>query len=284
MIARKSALILFAQLLNGIIGFVGLKFIALYMEPWEYGIVGFAYGFVSLFSIFGDLGFGAAHVKRISEGKDFGKCVGTFAAVKIILTGIFAFGTILSIVIWRFVFGRGFESPLHEQAVYILLAYFILASLTQVFTATFSATKEIAKSQIPYFMFTLVRVLITLFIAYFGYGVLILAYTYLLGEIFQFVFAYYFFRTYSVKKPSMEYLRNYAKFAFPIAIASASSLIITNIDKKLLQQSTVSTERYFTRTSSYGAQSFGYKENIYGNCQENNPMVEILSFCHFKKE
>ena len=163
------------------------------MEPWEYGVVGFAYGFVALFSIFGDLGFGAAHVKRISEGKDFGKCVGTFAAAKIILTGIFASGTILSIVIWRFVFGRGFESPLHEQAVYILLAYFVLSSLTQVFTATFSAKKEIAKSQIPYFIFTLVRVLITLFIAYFGFGVLALAYTYLLGEIFQFSSCVLFF-------------------------------------------------------------------------------------------
>ena len=235
MIARKSALIIFIQLLNGILGFVGLKFIALYMEPWEYGIVGFAYGFVSLLSIFGDLGFGAAHVKRISEGKDFGNCVGTFAATKIILTGILASVSILSIAIWRFVFGRGFESPLHEQAVYILLTYFVLASLSQVFTVTFAAKKEIAKAQIPYFMYTLVRVIITIFIAYFGYGVLALAYTYLLGEIFQFCFAYYFFRSYPIKKPSIDCLKNYATFAFPMAIASASYIIITNVDKVVIQ-------------------------------------------------
>ena len=103
------------------------------------------------------------------------------------------------------------------------------------FTATFSAKKEIAKTQIPYFLFTLVRVLITIFIAYFGFGVLALAYTYLLGEIFQFCLAFYFFRTYSVKKPSIDYLKNYTKFAFPIAIASASSLIITNVDKVIIQ-------------------------------------------------
>ena len=145
MIARKSAFIIFVQLLNGILGFVGLKFIALYMEPWEYGVVGFAYGFVALFSIFGDLGFGAAHVKRISEGKDVGKCVGTFAATKLILTGILASVTILSIILWRFVFGRGFESPVHEQVVYILLFYFVLASLSQVFTTTFSAKKKSLK-------------------------------------------------------------------------------------------------------------------------------------------
>lgn len=235
MIARKSALIIFVQLLNGILGFVGLKFIALYMEPWEYGVVGFAFGFISLFSILGDLGFGAAHVKRISEGKDFGKCVGTFIATKIILASLFASVTILSIVIWRFVFGKGFESSLHEQAVYILLAYFVLASLSQVFTTTFSAKKEIAKTQIPYFLFTFVRVLITLFIAYLGFGVLALAYTYLLGEIFQFSIAYFFFRPCPVKKPSMDYLKNYSQFAFPMAIASAASIVILNVDRVFIQ-------------------------------------------------
>jgi len=235
MIARKSALIILIQLLNGIIGFIGLKFIALYMQPWEYGIVAFAYGFVALFSIFGDLGFGGAHIKRVSEGKDLGKCVSTFATIKIILTGVLASTTILSIAIWRYVFGRGFESPLHEQAVYLLLAYYGLSSLTQTFTTTFSAKKEIAKAQIPYFIFTLIRVFITIFIAYFGFGVLALAYTYLLGEIFQFIIAYYFFREYTVKKPSIDYLKNYTKFAFPMAIASASVIIIMNVDKVVIQ-------------------------------------------------
>ena len=51
MIARKSALIVLTQVLNGILGYIGLKFIASYMQPWEYGVVGFAYGFVALFSI-----------------------------------------------------------------------------------------------------------------------------------------------------------------------------------------------------------------------------------------
>jgi O-antigen/teichoic acid export membrane protein len=235
MIARKSALIIAVQLLNGIIGFVGLKFIALYMQPWEYGVVGFAYGFVALFSIFGDLGFGQAHIKRISEGKDLGKCVSTFASIKLVVTGALASTTILSIAIWRYVFGRGFESPLHEQAVYLLLAYFVLSSLTQTFTFTFSAKKEIAKAQIPYFTFTLIRVILTIVVAFYGWGVLALASTYLIGEIIQFGLAYYFFRKYTVKRPSIDYVKSYTKFAFPMAIASAASIIILNVDKVIIQ-------------------------------------------------
>jgi len=235
MIARKSALIILVQLLNGIIGFIGLKFIALYMQPWEYGVVGFAYGFVALFTIFGDLGFGQAHIKRVSEGKDLGKCVSTFASIKLILTGVLASTTILSIAIWRYIFGRGFESPLHEQAVYLLLAYYVLSSLTQIFTTTFSAKREIAKAQLPYFLFTFIRVFLTIFVAFFGWGVLALASTYFIGEIIQFGLAYYFFSRYTVNKPSIDYVKSYTKFAFPMATASVASIAIMNVDKVIIQ-------------------------------------------------
>ena len=131
MIARKSVFIMFIQFLNGFLGYIGLKFIALYMQPWEYGIVGFAFGFVSLFAIFGKLGFNQAHIKRISEGKDPGMCIGTFIVTKTFLAGLLGSLTILSIAIWRYVIGRGFESPIHEQAVYIMLSYFVLLTLSE---------------------------------------------------------------------------------------------------------------------------------------------------------
>ncbi|HUV79667.1 MAG TPA: oligosaccharide flippase family protein, partial [Candidatus Bathyarchaeia archaeon] len=123
MIARKSTLIIITQLLNGLLGYIGLKFIAIYLEPWEYGVIGFAYGFVALFSIFGNLGFDAAHIKRVSEGKDLEKCIATFAATKLALAGVMASVVIGSVAVWKYVLGRGFETPFHESAVYIMLAY-----------------------------------------------------------------------------------------------------------------------------------------------------------------
>ncbi|GAF83540.1 unnamed protein product, partial [marine sediment metagenome] len=170
MIARKSALIIFIQILNGILGYVGLKFIALYMEPWEYGVIGFAFGFVALFSIFGKLGFDQAHIKRISEGKKFGTCVGTFVITKTFLAGLLATFTILSLIVWKYVLNRSFETSLHEQAVYIMLAYFVLLTLTQSMISTFNAKKEMAKAQLPIFSYSLVRVAATIFIAYNGLG------------------------------------------------------------------------------------------------------------------
>ena len=235
MIARKSALIIFTQLLNGLLGYIALKFIALYMDPWEYGVIGFAYGFVSLFTIFGDLGFNSAHIKRISEGKDLETCIATFSTVKLFLAGLMSAIVIGSIIGWKFILHRGFESPYHEQVIYIMLTYFVLTILAQSFISTFVARREIAKSQIPYFIFTLVRVAGTITVAVLGLGVLALAYTYVLGEIFHFSIALLFFRGYPVGRPSMGYFKEYVKFAIPISIATVSSIIMTNIDKVFIQ-------------------------------------------------
>lgn len=235
MIARKSALIIVTQLANGLLGYIGLKFIALYMQPWEYGIVGFAYGFVAIFSIFGNLGFNQAHIKRISEGKDLDKCIATFATVKIFLAGFMASLVVLSIAVWKYVVGRGFESPIHEKAIYIMLFYFVLLMITQSMTITFNARKEIAKSQLPYFLYVFGRTIAIIFVALSGLGPLALAYAYFIGEILHFAFAFLFFRGYPISKPSFSYFKNYFSFAIHMAIASASWLIMTNIDKVFIQ-------------------------------------------------
>jgi len=235
MIARKSALIILTQILSGILGYIGLKFIALYMDPWEYGVVGFAFGFVSLFSIFGTLGFDQAHIKKISEGKDLGRCIGTYIFTKIVLVGILASFTILSIFLWRFVLRRGFESPIVEQSVYIMLGYFVLFTITQGIIFTFNARKEIAKAQLPFLFFNIMRVIATIFVALNNLGPIALTYTYLFGEVFQFTFSLILIRKYPFKKPSFEYFKDYLKFAFPVAIASASVILMTNIDKVFIQ-------------------------------------------------
>jgi O-antigen/teichoic acid export membrane protein len=101
--------------------------------------------------------------------------------------------------------------------------------------STFNARKEIAKSQLPLFAYTLTRVVATIVVAYYGFGVLALAYTYLFGEIFHFALALLFFRGYSVGRPSLEYFKDYTKFAVPMAIVSTSYIIMTNIDKVFIQ-------------------------------------------------
>ena len=235
MIARKSALIISTQIANGLLGYVSLYFITRYMSPEAYGVMAFAYSFVALFTIFAKLGFDQAHIKKVSGGKDLGKCFGTFIATKTGLTGLMAILTIGAIFFWKFIIGKGFESPTHELAVYIMLVYWIIQMFAQSFTATFKGRKEIAKAQLPPFFETLVRASAIIYVALAGFGPVALVLTYIVGDVFFLFTSLYFMKGYPIGKPSLDYFKDYSKFALPLSIVVASSLIMTNIDKVLIQ-------------------------------------------------
>ena len=235
MIARKSTLIIVTHLIDGLLGYIALYFITRYMEPGAYGIMAFAYSFVALFSIVGNLGFNQAHIKRISEGKDIGACNGTFLATKLGLTGLMTLVTLLSILVWKLVMGRGFETPTHETAVYIMLVYWIIRVIAQFMSTTFQGKKEIAKSEIPTFFEVTIRSLSIIIVALSGGGVIALVLTYIAGDIFYFLSSLYFFRGYPIKYPSKETFVDYTKFAIPLSIVIASATIMTNLDRVLIQ-------------------------------------------------
>jgi len=235
MIARKSALIVISHIFGGILGYIALFFIAKYMSPAEYGIVSFALGFVALFSIIGNLGFHFSHIKRISEGKDIGKCNGTFIVIKVILTISMVLILISAFFTWKIVLNRGFESFTHEVAIFIMIIVWVIKLLGQIFSTTFRATKEIAKTEISLFLNTFMRVIVTIYVALGGYGAIALAITYVIGELTFFFSAFYFFRRYPVKKPSKEDILDYTRFAIPLIVVVVASTIIINIDKIFIQ-------------------------------------------------
>jgi O-antigen/teichoic acid export membrane protein len=142
---------------------------------------------------------------------------------------------ISAILIWKYVLGRGFESPEHETAVYILLIYFIIWSFCQILLNTYKARREIAKAQIPMFFETLCRVIATAYVVFNNLGIIALAYTYVIGEIAVLITSIFLFKGYKIKKPRVDYIKSYIKFAFPIAIVIASTKIMTDLDKVLIQ-------------------------------------------------
>jgi O-antigen/teichoic acid export membrane protein len=225
------------QAINGILGYLAIFLVARYMAMPDYalGVVSFAYGLVNIFYIFSDLGFHNAHVKRISEGQDFATAMGTFTAVKIALTGLMGVLLIGGMLFWTHIIGRGFESPEHQHAIYVMLLYFILWSFTQIMRATFRAKKQTAKEQLPMFVETLARVAATVYVIQAGLGAVALAWTYVAGEVAVLATTLLFFKGYNIGKPSWEMFKSYISFAIPLAIVVASTRIMTNVDKVLVQ-------------------------------------------------
>ena len=226
MLARKSTLVMATSIIDAALAYVALFFIARCMGPGDYGIIGFAMGFVGLFALLSNLGFNSAHVKRISEGKDLGTCIGTFLVTKLGLVGLMASATVGAVFFWKFVIGGGFESSTHELAIFIILGYFILERISNIFRVTFTAETKIAKTRIPRFIATITRTGAIIFVAVSGFGPIALAFAYVFGHMFLFTTNLLLFRKYPVKKPSKEYFKGYSQFAMPLIIASASAVSV----------------------------------------------------------
>ena len=124
MIARKSALIVTSHFFIQFISWIGLVILAKFwgsFAPEALGIIGFAMAFLALFNIVADLGFSRAHVKRVSEGKDLGTCIGTYAAVKLVLTGLMVTVVFAGIFIWKNVLNKGFYDATTESMIFVLV-------------------------------------------------------------------------------------------------------------------------------------------------------------------
>jgi O-antigen/teichoic acid export membrane protein len=232
MLARKSALIVLTRIITALFSVVSIYFVAHYMGPTPLGIIGYANGLVGLFS--SSIGFDTAHYKRASEGKDLGKCVGTYIVIKIILACFLISLIIGGIFVWKHFFGGGFESQI-ELVIYIVLATTVIMNLSSIFLATFGARRETAKQEIPSIIAGFVRMPIIVTVAIASLGVLFLAGAYLIAQLVILMTAILLFRGYPIGKPSKEYLKSYTAFALPAAIGEFAIVFSTGIDKVMIQ-------------------------------------------------
>jgi O-antigen/teichoic acid export membrane protein len=285
MIAKKSLIIVISHYISQLLGLAGLVVLAKFWgdaAPAALGTIAFAMSFISLFGIISDLGFSSAHIKRISEGKNLGKCIGTFAAIKIILTIVLVIGVIGTIFILKYVLNRGFYDATTESVVIIVLFHAIFNNLKVIPINTFSGTKEIAKLQLTQLTENIVKTPLTIFVALAGVsGIFIantnsyisvdpvvewpsflqplqrfisthaigsLAMTYVFGMLGVCIVGFWFLRKYPIKRPSLSLCKNYTTFAIPITIASIVATITVNVDKIMIGFFWTSTEvgYYFT--------------------------------------
>ena len=127
MIGRKSFLIISSHFVVRFIGWVGLVVLARNWPsktaPAALGTIAFTMSFLALFNIIADLGFSKAHVKRISEGKDLGTCIGTYAAIKLLLTGLMITVAVVAIYIWSTFFDKTFFNTTTESVLFIMMFY-----------------------------------------------------------------------------------------------------------------------------------------------------------------
>jgi O-antigen/teichoic acid export membrane protein len=262
MIARKSLLIVVAQFFARSLGWIGLVVVTKLwggFAPEALGVIGFAMAFVGVFNIIADLGFGQAHVKRVSEGKDFGTCIGTFFTIKMILTSVMAASVLLVMFLLENLLQLEFYDATKQSVVLVFLLYYVLLNIQQIASYTFNGKGEIAKMQLTAIFENIIKVPLMIFVALAGVGLIglapvidwpaflsplqhflagrpigSLAMAYVFGITTTVIIGFWFMRKYPWKKPNLELGKSYLTFALPMFLYSIITTITANIDKLLI--------------------------------------------------
>ena len=221
------------EIINALIGWVALFVVARNMGPGALGEIAFALSLVGGFTFLAYLGFKNAHIKRVSEGKDLAKCIGTYLAVQTALLllmrsafGIFYWG-------WTSVLNKEFYD-VRIEVLLSVLAYYVIVIYSGIMKDTFTGLQQGAKVAFTNLIAEGSRAIIMIFTALFAWKVIWLANAYLIGAILATIFMYWYFKDYAIERTDKAYLNSYVKYAVPLAVLSIVGVVNTFFDKIIL--------------------------------------------------
>ena len=236
MLARKSTFILVSDIFNALLSYIALYFITRYMSPGAYGIIAFAIGYIALMTIYGDLGFDAAHIKHISSGEDQTQCTSVYFSVKVFLTVIGIVSVLLSVFVWKFALTKGFESADNELVIYIILISIMVKGLASPFLGVFTAKREMAKYKIAILIGTIARLIGIIYVGLMHLNIFAFALVFVAEAIAILVLSsFFFFRNHKLTIPTRRYFKLYGSFAFPMALVGIFSVGMSNFSPVIIQ-------------------------------------------------
>jgi len=203
--------------------------------PTVMGTVAWGLAYVQMLGFIADLGLGTAHIKMISEGRDVGKCIGTFSVLKLSATTLYLTIFLGNFFFQKYVLGKEFESKIHEYVVFISLGMLMIQDVQTIATSTFAGKTEQAKQDIPYIIRNIIFQIFRLAIVLLGGKAIALAFGNLAAGIIIFPVYVYLFRQYPFGKFDKQLAKEYLKIAAPVLILGAATTLTNTIDKVLLQ-------------------------------------------------
>ncbi|WP_297217597.1 oligosaccharide flippase family protein [Thermoplasma sp.] len=245
MFSQKSPIIVTANIINAIAGYLGLFFITRYIGITIWGFVAFGMGFTGIFSLATELGFSSAYTKSVSEGYDVRDATSTFFAVKLLLAIFFVIITISALTVWTDVLHRGFQNPIEYWVIIALIPYYFSGTLLSIprsyYTSTFSPYRQVLPSITEAILRNTFFILIGIFY-YFRIWrfpdadvAVIIASVYSITYTIYFLFMMHLGRPWHLQRPSFSTLKYFAAVAIPLAATSGIATINGNIDKVIIQ-------------------------------------------------
>ena len=219
--------------------------------PSVLGTIAFGLAYVSMFLFIADLGIGTAHIKLVSEGRDLGKCITTYAVLKLSYTCLFALIVLGTFFFQKTILHYQFESSTHEYVIFIMLAAVLIEQLFSIPKTTFAARTEQAKQSIPEIVKSIAYQFLRITVVLMGYGAVALALGNLISTLLTIPVFIYLFRGYKFGNFDKKLAKEYMVMSLPIILLGMSTKLITSLDKVLLQ--------YFTNSTCLGYYTAGFR-------------------------
>lgn len=216
------------------LAYVGLYFMTRPpLGPEIYGTISYTMAFVATFNAVSDLGFSSAHIKKVSEGEDPDECISTFAAIKLVLTGLMVVLILSSVFIWTGPMGNVLTDT-SIDLILLFVLYQVLYDISSIATFTFQAKMEMAKMPLVTLVDPVVRLPLVIMVALTAGGVMDLAYAYVLGAIAVVLLAMYLLFREGIRWKRPVLWRSYYKFALPLIIITLVSAVSASADKLII--------------------------------------------------
>jgi O-antigen/teichoic acid export membrane protein len=156
-LGRKSLLLLGSTWSSNALGMIVSVLVGRVLGPAALGSIGFSTGMVGLLMAALLPGFARAHLKRLSEGQDAGRCVGTMATIQLGLQVVLLVGLVAT---WRW--GWLSHSPEVSRVFLLLLAAQVANNFSDVFLKVFVVREWVVPHAILVMTARLARLLATL--------------------------------------------------------------------------------------------------------------------------
>lgn len=234
-LVSKAAFLYVSTIGAAVLSYIALFFATRFVGDIGYGVLALALSFAGIFLFVTDLGLGSAHTKKVSEGADLKSCLSVFLFTRLILIGIFSALVFSALFLWEDVLGQGFADPDTHLVILIILLYYVQSSITNVFSSTFLATRDVVRAQAIALTDVMSRAVATLMVVAFNWGLVGLAWTYAIEGLFALGIALFLAHgklpRVSFKSVNRDLLRQYKDFAMPLAVASVLATVILYFDK-----------------------------------------------------
>jgi PST family polysaccharide transporter len=228
-LGRKSLLLLASTWSGSALGMIVSILIGRVLGPAALGSIGFSTGLVGLLMAALLPGFSQAHLKRLSEGQDAGRCVGTMTAIQLALQGVLLVGLTTT---WN---RRILFSDTDLSAVFLLLLSAQLANnLADVFLKVFVAREWIVPHSIIVLAARLARLFATLAVLVWAPQIEWVAATFVLDGLLSGLgaaFALAFWYSIVPRRPTRQSLGAYWSYARPFLVNTPLALFQNSIDR-----------------------------------------------------